>query len=449
MQTDVREITEVDYALDIVVPTDEIQFKITEALKKERGQISLKGFRPGKVPMGVVRKMVGKQVAVQVAEDAIGEAYRIAVAEDESYDPIGQPRLVDMDFDVDDDTAELKAEIRFGIKPSFDLAEMEGVPVTRLVREFSEEDIEADLDRRRDLAATLEDEEEGVALTADHVAIVDIQPVDADGEATGPKQNDAQIVLSNPDLRPELKDALIGQASGAEVTVEFAHEHDEDEETDHDDHVDRYRVTIQGVKRRDVPEMTDEWVKEHTGGKSETVDALREDARKEMEENWNRRARQQMESKMVEAFVEAHPFAVPEVLAQAALDSMLEEIREKQPNKQLPAAFNMEAFREDNMAHAENQVRWLLVKEKLVEEEGLEVTNEDFDAEFARIAGDDGDIEMMKGFFTQQPKMLEQMGDHLLNQRVFDSLSKRFEIVDKTREDLEREAEERKAASGE
>ena len=449
MQTDVRELTEVDYALDIVVPTDEIQTQITDALRKERGQISLKGFRPGKVPMGVVRKMVGQQVAVQVAEDAIGEAYRTAVAENDQYDVIGQPRLVDMDFDVDDAAGELKAEVRFGVRPSFDLAEMEGVPVTRLVREFSDEDIEADLDRRRDLAATLEDEEEGVALTEDHVAIVDIQPVDASGEATGPIQREAQIVLANPDLRPELKEALLGQAAGAEVRVEFAHDHGDDEGHDHDDHIDRYRVTVQKVQRRDVPEMTDEWVKEHTGGKAETVEALREEARRELEENWNRRARQSMESKMVEAFVSAHPFAIPEVLTDAALDSMLEEVREKQPNKRLPAGFDIEAFREQNRAHAESQVRWLLVKDKLVEEEGLEVTNEDFDAEFARIAGDDGDVEMMKGFFTQQPQMLQQMGDHLLNQRVFDSLSRRFDIVEKTREDMEREAEERKAASGE
>ncbi|MEL6614505.1 MAG: trigger factor [Bacteroidota bacterium] len=441
MQTDVRELSEVDYALDIVVPADEIQSQITDQLKKERGQISLKGFRPGKVPMGVVRKMVGQQVAVQVAEQAIGEAYRTAVVENEAYDPIGQPRLAEMEFDVNDTEAELKAEVRFGVSPQFDLAEMDGVPVTKLVRTFTEEDIEADLTRRREMAAVLVDEDEGTELTEAHVAIVDIQPVDAEGEATGPKQNDAQIILANPDLRPELKEALIGLASGAETVVEFPHDHGDDEESDHDDHVDRYRVTVQGVQRREIPEMTDEWVQEHTNGKVETVDGLREEARRELEESWNRRSRQNMESKMVEAFVDAHPFAVPEVLTDAALDAGLDEIRQKQESKQLPAGFDLDAYRDQNRQQAENQVRWLMVKDKLIEEEGLEVTNEDFEAEFERIAGEDGDVEMMKGFFTQQPQMMQQMGDHLLNQRVFESLSKRFEIVEKSREDLEAEAE--------
>ena len=236
MPTDVRKLNEVDYALDITVPAEEIQAQITDALKKERGQISLKGFRPGKVPMGVVRKMVGKQVAVQVAEQAIGEAYRTAVVEPEEYEPIGNPRLVDMTFDVDDPQAELKAEVRFGVKPEFELAEMTGVPVTKLVRTFTEEDIDADLQRRLDMAAELVDEDEGTALTEDHVAIVDIQPVSEEGEPTGPVQREAQIVLANPDLREELKSALLGQAAGDEVRVELPHEHAADEETDHDDH---------------------------------------------------------------------------------------------------------------------------------------------------------------------------------------------------------------------
>ncbi|MEM6325543.1 MAG: trigger factor [Bacteroidota bacterium] len=439
MPTEIRQLNEVDYALDITVPADEIQAQITDALKKERGQISLKGFRPGKVPMGVVRKLVGKQVAVQIAEAAIGEAYRTAVVEPEAIEPIGHPRLVDMDFEIEDPQAELTAEVRFGVRPEFELAAMEGVPVTKYVRTFTEEDIEADLQRRLDLDGSLEDEPEGTVLTEDHVAIVDIQPITDDGEPDGPVQHGAQIVLANPDLREELKSALLGQTAGGEVRVEFPQDDGADGEV-----VDRYRVAVQQVQRRDVPEMTDEWVKGHTSGKVETVEALREEARADLERSWERRSRQAMESRMVEVFVEAHPFRVPENLVEAGLDAMLDDLRERQPDKALPPGFDVPRFREENREQAEAQVRWLLVKDRLVEDEDLEVTNEDFEAEFARIAGEGGDVEMMRDFFTQNGQMLQQMGDHLLNQRVFESLSRRFEIVEKTREEVEREAEARR-----
>ena len=78
MQTDVRAVNDVDYVLDVTVPAEDLQPQIDAALKRERAQMNLKGFRPGKVPLNVVRKMVGPQVSIEVAERAIGEAYRTA-----------------------------------------------------------------------------------------------------------------------------------------------------------------------------------------------------------------------------------------------------------------------------------------------------------------------------------------------------------------------------------
>ena len=374
-----------------------------------------------------------------------GRVFYTTVDELDSGDDV-KPKLV---FDVNDPEADLEAEVLFGTAPAFDLAELDGVPVTRLVHVFTDEDIDADLQRRLDLAAELVDEAPETALTEDHVAIVDIQPVDAGGEATGPVQHDAQIVLANPELRAELRDALVGQTAGGEVVVEFVQPADEEDEAADgetaESRVDRYRVTVKTVQRRDVPEMDDAWVQAHTDGKVETVDGLREEARRELESSWERRAAQSLESKMVEAFVEAHDFPVPQVLTEAMLDAMVDEVREQMPDKALPDTFDQVAFRDGRRAQAEAQVRWYLVKDKLVTDEGLEVSNEDFEEEFARIAGEGGDVETIKGFFQQQPQMLQQMGDHLLNQRVFASLESRFDVVEKSREDLERERAERDA----
>ena len=443
----IRALSDVDYALDVHVPAADLQPQILDALKKERAGMALKGFRPGKVPMPVVRKMVGPQAALQVAEQAIGEQYRLAVVVPEELDVIGQPRLDTLDFDPTDPEADLKAVVLFGVRPTITLADLDGVPVTRLVRPFTDEDVDADLERRRELAATEEDAPEGTALAADHVAVVTIQPVDAEGEPTGPAQHDARLIMANPGLRQEMKDALIGTAIGDEVTVELPHEHADDEEIDHEDHIDRYRVSVTGIQTRVLPEPDAEFVKEQTKGRTEDLDELRGEIRTELEESWNRRARQAMEQKMVEEFVLAHreTVPVPTTLADSAVDAMLDEVREKNGG-QLPPTFDVDAYREQNRQQAEDQVRWLLVKDALINEEGIEVTNEDFEAEFMRMAGD-ADIEMVRSYFTQQPQIMEQMGDHLVNQRVFGALEKRFTIVDKTRADLEREAAERKAAA--
>ena len=328
--TTIRAITEVDYALDVFVPAAALEPLVSEALKKQRAQMSLKGFRPGKVPLSLVRKMVGPQLAVDVAEQVIGDAYREAVAEPAELDVVGQPRLAELAFDAEDAAADLTAVVSFGVRPTVVLADTAGVAVTRLVRQFTEDDIDADIQRRRDLAATEEDAPEGTALGAEHTAVVDITPVDAEGERTGVTQEGARLVLGNPDLRPEMLAALTGKTAGETVRVELPHLHEVDEETDHDEHTDRYDVAVADVKLRVVPELNDEFAREQTGGKAETVDALRTEVRGELQRSWDQRSKQALEAKLADQFVDAHAHVpVPVSLTDAALDAMLEETRQR------------------------------------------------------------------------------------------------------------------------
>ena len=448
MQTDVRALNEVDYVLDVTVPAEDLQPQIDAALRRERAQMNLKGFRPGKVPLNVVKKMVGPQVSIQVAEQAIGEAYRTAVAENDEYEPLGQPRLTDLAFDLDKPDEPLKATVQFGVRPAFSLADLSGVPVTRVVRAFTDEDVEADLQRRRDLAATEEDTPEGTQIAAEHVAMVDIQPVDEAGEATGVKQNAARIVMANPDLRPEMVEALTGLTIGDETTVELPHLHGPHEGHDHDDHIDRYKLTVVDVLQRVVPEVDADFVKSQTNGETEELDDLKGQIREELERSWAGRANQALEQKMVEQFVLGHreSVQVPGTLTEAALDAMFEDVR-KQFEGQIPPTFDFDAWRDENRQQAEDQVRWLLIKDQLIEDEGLEVSDEDFEAEFAKLAGDGMDADLVKQYFSSQPQLLEQMSDQLLNQRVFSALEGRFDVVERSAEEIRAEAEARREAA--
>ena len=443
MPTDVRALTDVDYVLDVTVPAEDLQPQIAAALKRQRAQIQLKGFRPGKVPMGVVRKLVGPQVSIEVAEQAIAEAYREAVAENDAYEPLGQPRLTELDFDLDTPDAPLKATVAFGVRPTFELADLSGTTVTRVTRAFTDEDVEADLQRRRDLAATEEDTDEGTAIADAHVAMVDIQPVDAEGAATGVKQNAARIVMANPDLRPEMREALAGLAVGDETTVELAPL--QDGEPVEGAEPDRYRLTVVDVLRRVVPELDAAFVKSQTG-ESEELDDLKTQVREEMERSWSGRAQQALNQKMVEQFVLGHREAVPvpTSLVESALDAMLAEERDEREG-QLPPTFDVEAWRDQNRQQAEDQVRWFLVKDRLIQDEGLGVTDEDFEAEFASLAGGGADADLVRQYFRAQPQMMEQMEEQLLNQRVFKALEGRFSVVERSADEIRAEAEARRA----
>lgn len=436
MDVTINERSPVDFELDIRATSEELEPRLNAALKEQRKKMNLKGFRPGRVPMSIAKKMYGEAIAAQVAEEIVGEAYRDEVAGDERRDVLGQPRLTELDYEMG---ADLHAVVRFSVRPEVELAELSGVQVTKLVRDISEDDIDEEVQRRLRRQATLVPTED--AATEDAVVVIDLQRVDreTDTPIIGERQEGQEVELDDERLRAELRDALVGKKAGASFKVDLPHQHGPDEGHDHDDHVDRFLVTVQDVKQRELPELDEAFIKEQTAGQVETVDAFRDMLRGEMKQAWERMSREMMQEEIVRALLDAHDFPVPETLVETVLDGMEEEVA-KQNDGELPEGFDRGGFRAANRENAEAQVRWMLLKDVVMEQEEIEIQEEDFEAEFERMAENGPfDAAMVKQFVAQQPQLLEGIQQRVLNNRLFDALTERFEVVEKTQDEIEAE----------
>ena len=145
MQTNITEVQPAEFEMEITASAEDLAPKLKEALRAQRTQTSMKGFRPGKVPMSLVKKMYGRAIAYEIAERSIQETYEKEVLQSESYDVMGQPRLVALDYeDID---GEMQARIRFGVRPEFELKALSDETVTKLVHEVTSEDIDQEIDR--------------------------------------------------------------------------------------------------------------------------------------------------------------------------------------------------------------------------------------------------------------------------------------------------------------
>src|SRR5690606_37795968 len=144
-----------------------------------------------------------------VAEEIIGEALREEVTENESRDVLGQPRLAELDYEIGQD---LRALVRFGVRPAFEIADLSDAEVRRVVRTIADEDIDEEIERRRRRAATLVPAEDA-AIEADSVAAIDLQQVDraSDTPIIGQRQEGQEVDLTDERLRAELKNALLGK----------------------------------------------------------------------------------------------------------------------------------------------------------------------------------------------------------------------------------------------
>ncbi len=439
MDATITERTPVDFDLDIRVSHEELEPRITKALKAQRKQMNLKGFRPGHVPLSIARKMHGEEIAARIVEEVIGEAYRDEVAEDPDRDVLGQPLLAELDYALDQD---LHAVVHFGVRPAVEIADLSGVQINRLVRPITDEDVEDELRRRLRRHAVLTPTD--AAATEDDVLVVDMQRLDRETDTAiiGERQEGQEVSLDDERLRAEMREGLLGKKAGDSFKLDLALQ-GEDGETTGD--TDRFLVTVQEVKTRDLPALDEAFVKEQTADQVETVEGFRDTVRSEMEQAWTRMSGEMMREEMIRAALEAHDFAVPETLVEGALNNMVEDLA-KQNEGELPPGFDYAGFRQASRPQAEAQVRWMLIQDKLTEEEEIKLEEADFEAEFERMAaGGPFDTAALKQFIGQQPQLLEGIQQRVLSNKLFEALEKRFEVVEKTQEELEAEHEAQEA----
>lgn len=221
METTVNQVGPAEYELEISATADELNPEIDKALRAQRGRTQLKGFRPGMVPLQMVRKMFGKAIAYGVAEQKVQQAYEEFVDRSD-YDVLGRPKLTKLDYDLDQD---LHAAIRFGVRPDIEIKDLSGEKITRLVHQVTDEEIDEEVERRRRREADLVPTEEPIGAT-DQVAL-DIQRLD-DATGTpviGEREENVEFFMDDTNLKDELRDALLKDRKEGDVfRVEIGHE---------------------------------------------------------------------------------------------------------------------------------------------------------------------------------------------------------------------------------
>ncbi len=444
MQTTISQIGPADYQLDIVGPAADMAPRFDAALRRQRGRVQPRGFRPGKAPLDLVRRLYGREIAGTLAEETVQETYQAEVVE--QYEVIGRPQLTRLDFDG---TGDLNATVRFGVRPDVEIVGLSGQTMTRLVHEITDEEIDAELAALRRTAATETeaDAEDGHAITDADVAVVDLLPiadVATEGEGDAPAPHDVQaetgvrVEMDDTRVHEALREALVGKTAGESVEVELPHGEGETA------HAHRYAVTVQSVKTRTLPELDDAFAAEASNGRHETLTALRDDVRSDLDRSWTQRQREYNESQMIEALLAANPIPVPSSAVEIFLESFLRGIADENEGK-LPEGFDVNGYAQRMSPEAERQARWMLVRDALVESHGVEVGDEDIDAYFARTA-QGLDPSLLRRLYAGQEGVMDRLQQQILSEKLFGVLSEDVTFEDKSFEAVQAELVARRAA---
>jgi trigger factor len=453
MDTTITKASPVEYELDIHATADELEPKLKEALKEQRKNMDVQGFRKGKVPLGLVKKRHGEAIGYRVAQEYVQEAFEREVEDSDGIEPLGQPTLTDLSYELDGD---LQATIRFGARPEVELQDLSSVQLSMLDPEVTDEDVEDEIERLRTEEADLLPMEDEPAGETDYVS-VDLQRIDpsTDTPIIGDKDEDLTFFLDDERLKEELREALLGKKAGDTFRVELPQEHPAHEHEgaghphEHDGGgEDRlYEVTVNDVKHRDLPPIDAEFVRRVSEGEFEDPDAFRENVRKRLQDAWDERAREMVQGEIIDKMLELHPVPVPESVIEGYLDSFVDQVREENDGE-LPEDFDEEHFRQRNRRDAEKQGRWMLIRDKIIEEEDIEVSDEDIQTFFAEQAEGDDEVsaQQIEQFYRSMPQMMDRVEQQVLSDKVYDLLLDRFDLDEKSREEFEAEMQEQQQA---
>ena len=408
MEVTIHTVTEVSREAEIEVNSEELQPYFEKAYREYMPKIEIRGFRKGKAPIELVRKLYGEMIEHEYLEKLAGELYRNAVKEKE-LKPIGEPTLTDMDFKRGE---RFWVKIQYDIRPTIQLVQYKGLSVETVVHTTTDDELEDELLRIRKINSVREEVEK--VTDDEHVVSAELQEFDDTGfPIIGKKTENARFYLADPQLEQPFKDALRAAQKGNEHEIKFEHQHD-----DHA-HKVNMKAKVTKVEKVVLPELSDEFVKKVTKDKITSLDEFRKGIREDLESYWKEKNRRGLVNSIVSEIIRLHESQVPESLIRSVLENLLEEIKGQHPKKQLPADFDIEKFFQENRPYAIFQAKWALLREEIVKAENLSVDEAALVALAEREAAKIGiDKERLIAYY----KSSDQVKDRLVGDKLIDLL---------------------------
>ncbi len=372
--------------LTVEVSAEDFEKAVEKVYQKQKKQISIPGFRKGKVPRMMVEKMYGKEVFYEdAANDLIPDAYDRAVDECEE-DIVSSPKI---------EVTQIEAGRPFvftatvALKPEVKLGEYKGVKIEKIDREVTEEDVMAEINRERDNNArniTVEDRpvKDGDMTVLDFEGFVDGVAFD------GGKGENYPLTIGSGAFIPGFEEQLIGAEIGKEVEVKVTFPEDyQAEELQGREAV--FKCVVQEIKEKELPELDDEFAGEIS--EFDTLAEYKEDVRKNLAEKKEKDAKSARENAAVEAAVKACEMEIPDAMLETQQRQMVDEFAQRITMQGMSMEQYMqftgatyEKMIEQVKPQAEERIRARLVLEAIAAAEKIEATEEDYEEEMKTMA---------------------------------------------------------------
>ncbi|MCY9037614.1 trigger factor [Bacillus inaquosorum] len=373
--------------LTVEVDAETFKTALDDAFKKVVKQVSIPGFRKGKIPRGLFEQRFGVEALYQDALDILLPVEYPKAVEEAGIEPVDRPEI---DVEKIEKGESLIFTAKVTVKPEVKLGDYKGLGIEKDDTAVTDEDVQNELKALQERQAELVVKEEG-AVEEGNTVVLDFEGF-VDGDAfEGGKAENYSLEVGSGSFIPGFEDQLVGLEAGAEKDVEvtFPEEYHAEELAGKPA---VFKVKIHEIKAKELPELDDEFAKD-IDEEVETLAELTEKTKKRLEEAKENEADAKLREELVLKASENAEIDVPQAMVDTELDRMLKEFEQRLQmqgmNLELYTQFSGQdeaALKEQMKEDAEKRVKSNLTLEAIAKAENLEVSDEEVDAELSKMA---------------------------------------------------------------
>ena len=385
------ERVENEATLKITAPAAEVNAGYKKAVQKIADQANIPGFRKGKAPRAIIEMHYGKEAVKQEAFEIVANKAYSEALDQEKLIPVSDPKVEESTFEEGKD---MELTIKVTLKPEPELGEYKGLHVDKKEVEITDEQVDAQIKDMMGRDAKMVVAEEGAVIEKGDFAIIDFAGT-VDGEPfSGGEGKGYPLEVGSNSFIPGFEDQLVGLSKGDSTDVEVTFPEDYFVK-DLAGKEAVFKVNIQDVKRKELPELNDEYVASKTDFK--TVEELRANYKERMQKAAEANAKAEYEHELIDLAVANAKFSVPEIMIEDKISQMVDEMKMSLESRKMSldmymqyTGLDMAKIRENQRPVAEENVKTDLVLDAIAKAEDIQVDMADVDAEIAAISAQHG-----------------------------------------------------------
>lgn len=427
-------------AFMLTIPAEDIDARVDQEVKRIAPQVRMPGFRPGKVPPNLIRKMHGESLQQDALNSVVQDSVQ-QLLQDQKLRPAMQPQVaLEQDYEPGKD---VQIKVRLEALPDVPPANIDGLKLERLTVALDESAVDEQINRLASANKSWTDAKKGHAAANGDAVVIDFAGSVDGTPFDGGTGTDMQVELGSGQLIPGFEEQLVGAKTGdkRDVNVTFPEDYPVENLKGK---AAVFDVTVKAVKQAGEAKADDAFAQQ-LGLKD--MDQLRGILRDQAEQELNGLTRTHMKRRLLDELAARHSFPVPESMVDAEFQNIMQQLRHEASHEQDPQAALAELEKEadEYRTIAERRVRLGLLLSEIGAANGVEVSQREMNQLIGQAAAQyqGKDRERFLQYVQQEPMAAAQLRAPLYEDKVVDFLFSKADITDRaaTREELEADLE--------